>query len=202
MAGQSYAHETVAWAKQRLNDLDTMILEIEKTADSLKDSARNEADRALVQLAESRVRLQKYYDVLRTEADSAKRGAEDIEKVLEAEWVEVESAFQSFLLAARDQANTVRVVVAARVEAQRLSWEASLKELSDQATEAVEKAGQEFEATIKSLSEEADKFQNRIGLVKDAGDESWKAVKSGLADAKAVHARTLQTIKEAFSKLL
>lgn len=201
MTNQTYTHETVAWAKQRLDDLDTIISEIEKTADSLKESARKEADRALAQLAESRIRLQKYYDDMRTEVGVARRNAEDLEKALEAEWVEVESAFQSFLLAARDQANTVRAVLATRVEAQRRSWEASLKELSDQAAEAVEKAGQEFEATIKSLSDEADKFQSRIGVVKDAGDESWKAVKSGLADAKAVHNRTLQKIKEAFSKL-
>jgi predicted nucleic acid-binding Zn-ribbon protein len=202
MTEQSYAHETVAWAKQRLDDLDTIISEVEKSADSLKDSARKETDRALAQLQESRIKLQKYYDDLRTEADAAKRGAEDIEKALEAEWVEVESAFQSFLLAVRDQADTVRGVLVARAEAQRQSWETSLKDLRDQAAAVVDKARGEFDGAIKRLSDEAEKFQSRIGVAKDAGDESWKAVKSGLADAKAVHDRTIQKIKEALSKLL
>lgn len=202
MTEQSYAHETVAWAKQRLDDLDTIISEVEKSADSLKDSARKETDRALAQLQESRIKLQKYYDDLRTEADAAKRGAEDIEKALEAEWVEVESAFQSFLLAVRDQADTVRGVLVARAEAQRQSWGTSLKDLRDQAAAVVDKARGEFDAAIKRLSDEAEKFQSRIGVAKDAGDESWKAVKGGLADAKAVHDHTIQKIKEALSKLL
>ncbi len=202
MTDKSYTHETVAWAKQRLDDLDTIISEVEKSADSLRESTRKEADRALARLQESRVKLQKYHADLRVEADGVKRSAEDVEKALEAEWVEVESAFQSFLSVARDQTDTVRGVVVARARAQRHSWEASLNDLRDQATEAVEKAGQEFDAAIKRLSDEAEKFQNRIGVARDAGDESWKAVKSGLADARAVHDRTIQKIKDAFSKLI
>jgi len=198
MTDRSFVHETVTWAKQRLDDLDEIISQVEKTADTLKEGARKEVDRTLAQLQESRVKLQKYYDELRTEADAAKRGAEDIEKALETEWVEVETAFQSFLSVAKGQADTVRGAIVARAEAQRRSWETSLRELTDQATEAVENAGQEFDATIKRLS---DDVESRIGAVKGAGDESWKAVKSGLADAKAVHDRTIQQIKEAFSKL-
>jgi len=51
------------------------------------------------------------------------------------------------------------------------------------------------------LSIEAEKFQARIGEVKDAGDESWRAVKQGFADAKAAHAVTVQKIKDAFFKV-
>lgn len=192
-------HDAVAWAKQRLDDLDTIISELDKSAETLKESARKETDRALARLQESRARLQKYTDDLIVATDAA---TQDLQTALEAEWIEVESAYQSFLSAVRDEADTVRDVVVARAEAQRRSWEASLNDLRDQASEAVEKAGREFEVTIKRLSDEAEKFQNRIGAVKDAGDESWKAVKSGLADARAVHDRTTQKIKEAFSKLL
>lgn len=92
MSDQSYAHETIAWAKQRLDDVDTIVSEVEKTAETLNDSARKEADAVLARLQASRLKLQGYYDGLRTEADSAKRGAEDIQEALEAEWVEVESA--------------------------------------------------------------------------------------------------------------
>ena len=202
MTEQSYAHESVAWAKQRLDDLDTIISEVEKSSANLKESARKEADRALARLQESQVDLQKYYDGLRTEADTVKRSTQEVQNAIEAEWVEVESAFQSFLSAAGDQADTVRDVVAARAQAQRRSWEASLTALRKQATEIVDKARAEFDAAIKRLSDETEKFQSRIGEVKDAGDQSWNAVKSGLAEARAVHDRTTQKIKEALSKLL
>ena len=202
MSDQSNAHQAVVWAKQRLNDLDTMISEAEKSADKLKASASKEAEIALARLLESRHRLQKYHDDLRAQADAAKRGAENIQDAIEAEWVEVETAFQSFLSVVEGHANTARDIVAARVKNQRQSWETSLKDWRDRATETVEKARGELDAAIKRLSDQAETFQSRIGEAKDAGDESWKAVKIGLADAKAVHDRTIQKIKDAFAGLL
>ncbi|WP_449103130.1 hypothetical protein [Pseudomonas extremaustralis] len=202
MSNQSYAHETVAWAKQRLDDVDAIISEAEKNAEKLREDARKDADAALVRLQASRAKLRKYYDALRAEANTVKRGASETQDALEAEWVEVESAFQSFLSAASDQAETVRSVVVARAQAQRQSWEVSLKNLRDQAVDTVEKARGELDAAIKRLTDETEKFQVRIGEAKDAGDESWNAVKNELADARVIHDRTIQKIKEAFSKVL
>jgi hypothetical protein len=201
MSKQSYAHETVAWAKQRLDDVDAIISEVEKTTDRLADGARKEAEAALTRLRESQVKLQQYFDELRAEANAVTRGGEEIQDKLDAEWVEVEGAFQSFLSAAKDHAETVRDVIVARAQAQHQSWEASLKDLRERAEDAVEKARGEWDVAIKRLSDEAEKFQARIGDAKDAGDESWSAVKTGLAEAKTVHDRTIQKIKDAFSKL-
>lgn len=199
MSMKASAHEAVAWAKQRLDDVDAIISEVEKATGELKDEARAQADAALSRLQVSRAKVQNYYDQLRAEADAVKGGVED---ALETEWVEVESAFQAFLSATKDQGETARDVVVARARAQRKSWDDSLKGLRAQAEEAVEKARGELDAAIKRLSDEAEKFQSRIGEAKDAGDESWAAVKAGLVDAKAVHDRTIQKIKDAFSKLL
>ncbi|NKB84865.1 sll1863 family stress response protein [Brucella grignonensis] len=202
MSDRFHTHETVAWAKQRLDDLDAIISEVEKTSDKLKDSARREVDAVLVRLKTSRDTIQKIYDDLRDEAKSVKGSVEGIQDALEAEWVEVESVFQTYLAAVSDRAESTRDVVVARARAQRRSWEASLKALRDQAADAVETARGEFDTALKRLSDETEKFQARIGEAKDAGDESWKAVKGGLADARAVHDRTIQKIKDAFSKLL
>lgn len=201
MGGKSYPHETIAWAKQRLDELDAIIFEVEKASKDLSGSVRAEADDARARLEASRTSLRKSYDALRAKAEDLKRTAEDLQNDLDTEWVEVETSFQSFLGALADQADTVRNVVAARVEAQRQAWDNSLKELRDQAAETVDKAREELDAAIKRLSDEADRFQARIGEVKDAGDASWEAVKSGLAEAKAVHDRTIDKIKGAFAKL-
>jgi len=95
----------------------------------------------------------------------------------------------------------VRNIVIVRARAQRQAWQNSLKDLGDQAADAVEKARGELDAAFDRLSIEAEKFQARIGEVKDAGDESWRAVKQGFADAKAAHAVTVQKIKDAFFKV-
>lgn len=201
MGDKSYPHETIAWAKQRLDELDAIISEVEKTSKDLSGSVRAEADAALARLEASRVGLQKSYDALRTETEDLKRTAEDVQNALDNEWVEVETSFRSFLGALTGQADTVRGIVAARVEAQRQAWDNSLKGLRDQAAETVDQARGDLDAAIKRLSDEADTFQARIGEVKDARDASWEAVKSGLAEAKAVHDRTIDKIKGAFAKL-
>ena len=197
MKNQSQAHEALSWAKQRLDDLDTMIAEVEKNAGELKDDARAKADTALARLQASRVKVKASYDQLLAETNAIK---DDARKTLETEWVEVESAFQAFLAAAKDQAETVRTVIQARADAQQKYWEKMIADMHTQAGNTVEKAHGEFDAALKRLSDETEKFQARIGEVNDAGDESWKAVKAGLADAKAAHERTIEKIRNAFSK--
>lgn len=200
MHDKSHAHELITWTKQRLDDLDTIISETEKAIETLKDNARQEAQRAAARLREARVKLQEYSNDLQAETDIAKHRVGEIKEEFEKEWIEVESSFQAFLSSARDQAGTVHDIVRARAQAQRQSWETSTRKWRDQATSAMEKAQGEFNAAMQRLSENAEHFQNRIGEVKDASDESWKAVKEGLADTKDIHDRTARKIRETFSK--
>ncbi|MBB4015080.1 vacuolar-type H+-ATPase subunit I/STV1 [Chelatococcus caeni] len=179
-----------------------MISEAEKTAEKLQASAREEGDAALARLKASREALLKLERDLRARADAIRDDIEDVQESVEKEWVEAETAFQAFLKAAQDQADSIHDVVVARAKAQRQSWEDARKAMREQVTHTVDKARGEFDAAIKRVSDEAEKFQTRIGDAKDAGDESWTAVKAGLADARAVHDRTIQKIKDAFSKLL
>ena len=202
MTLQSYAHQTVAWAKQRLDETDAILSEVEKLATDIKEDSRKQADAARARLAESRAKLQQDYDALRAQADTVKQEAGEIQDKLEAEWIEVESALQQFVATTGDQVKTVRSIVVVRARAQRQAWQDSLKDLRGQAADAVEKARGELDAAFDHLSAAADKFQARIGEVKDAGDESWRAVKQGFTNAKAARDVTVQKIKDTFSKVL
>jgi hypothetical protein len=202
MSNKVSSHEAVSWAKHRLDDVDATISEVEKAIDKLKDDARLQAEASLARLQASRAKVIAYSEQLRARVDAVKDGLDEKQEALELEWVEVESAIQDFLAAAKDQLGTARDIVAARAQAQRKSWETSLEEARLQAAETVDKARGDLDAAMKHLSDEADKFQLRIGEAKDAGDESWAAVKAGLAEAKAVHSRTIQTIKNSFLRVL
>lgn len=193
-------HAGIAWAKQRLDDLDAILLQAETFVDEMEDAAQKEAGRALVRLQKSRARIEKYTNDLRAIGNSASHEAEELRDRLDAEWVEVESAFHSFLSNAQHQAEMVRSIVIARAQAQRRFWETSLSEMREQANDTVENARKELDAAITHLTHEAEKFQSRIGEVKDASDASWEAVKAGVADAKAVQDRTIRAIRAAFQK--
>jgi len=200
MTDRFHTRAAVAWTKQRLDELDEVLFEADKAVDNLKDSARENGERTLERLRRSRDKLRKLHGRLRTEAETAQHGAEEIGDAFDAEWVEVEAALQSFLSVITEGADVWRRVVGARAQAQRQAWEASVEDLRDQAAEVVDKTRGEFDAAIKRLSDETEKLQSRIGVARDAGDQSWETVKSGLAAAKAAYERTIQKIKEALAK--
>ena len=121
---------------------------------------------------------------------------------LEGSIIEVETDFQSLLSAMDDEAGAARDVVVARAQAQRRAWETSYEELRQQAAEVLEETRGEFDAAIQRLSGEVERLQGKIGNAREAGDTAWSALKEGLADAQAIHSRTIEKIKNAFSKLL
>jgi vacuolar-type H+-ATPase subunit I/STV1 len=200
MTEEPFVHETIAWAKQRLDEIDAMIAQAEKSAGDLNENARADADRALSRLVGSRAKLKQLLDELRTQADAAKNTVSQAQQALKDEWVEAESAFQAFLASAGDQTEIARNAIATRAEAQRKSWQAAVNDLRGQATAAVDKASDEFDAAIKRLSAATENAKAKIGHVSSAGDETWQAVRAGLLEAKAVHEKTIKKIAEALSK--
>ena len=201
MTDQSFAHENITWAKQRLDEIDAVISQAEKSAGEFKEKTHADADRALSRLRDSRAKLEQALDQLRTQADAKKESAvSQAQQALEDEWVEAESAFQAFLAAVGEQTEIARNAIAARAKAQRKSWQSALNDLHAQVTATVEKASEEFDAAIGRLSAEEEKAKAKIGQASSAGDETWQAIKTGLAEAKAVHEKTIKKIAEALSK--
>jgi hypothetical protein len=201
MNDASYSIEVLAWAKQRLDELDAIIVGIEKSVAAQSEAARAEADKASARLKAARLAFQHQHDALRSDADNLKQKAKSVRNALDEEWIEVESSLHSFLAAIANETGAVRSFAVARADAQRRSWMASLVSFGARATETLDRSRQEFEVATRRLSEEAEKLQARIADTKDAGDESWAAVKEGLAEAKAVQDRTMEKIKTSISKL-
>jgi chromosome segregation ATPase len=201
MNDTSYSHEAIDWVKQRLDELDAIIQEVEKSVVEQNDAARAEVEKALERLKSARLAFQNQYDTLRADANELKKKMKSAQDALDEEWIAVETSFQTLLAAIADQADSVRSLVVVRADAQRRSWEASLMDFRARATETLDRSRQEFDAAARRLSEEAEKFQARIGNAKDTSDESWAAVKEGLAEAKAVQDRTTEKIRTSISKL-
>lgn len=58
----------------------------------------------------------------------------------------------------------------------------------------------EWDAAIRRLAVETEKAQAKLGKASAVGDESWKAIKSGLEEAISVYDRTWKKIAEAIAK--
>jgi hypothetical protein len=193
-----HIHESIGWAKTRLDELDAIITEANKTTDELSASVRHEANVALGRLLAAREKLQKHYERLRAIEEVLLHMTAEATDLFQEEWIDVESALQALQSASKNQTNTLSELIGARLKAQREAWEASASTLRDRVAKTIETAHSDFDAAARRLSDEVERFQSRVGGAKD---ESWKALKSGLADAKAVHDRTIRKVKDALSKL-
>ncbi|KIZ47579.1 MULTISPECIES: hypothetical protein [Rhodopseudomonas] len=198
MLKTSLAHEQLEWTKQKLDEIDATLASLEESAKSLSSAARIEAERALARIATARNEFSRNADVLR--AQTADAGEETYAALL-AKWTEVELGLQTYLAAAASQADTVKNAFAARAAAQRVTWQKSLATIQAAASETVERARIEADAAAARLSEAAAKVEAKFGQASNAGDESWKAIQSAIAEAHAVQQRTWKAITDSFAKL-
>lgn len=200
MPDQSRAHDAVAWARQRLDEVDAMIASAETALLDLQEQSRAEAAQGVERLRAIREALKTGCDRLGTEAEAALGDATEAQKALAADWVEAEATFLAFLSATRDRSETARALITARAEAQQRSWQDTLAQIRGQATKTLETVHADLDSAVQRLFDELEKVQARAGDLREAGDQSWAALKVGLSEAKAVQDRTLQKIREAFGK--
>ncbi len=196
MSKPSLAHENLQWTKQKLDEIDAMLAALEAAVATLTSDARKQADHAIARLQAERKTFKAKVDAARSDAEAVKGITDDAFKKLQPQWVEVELAFQAFLTAAAGQAEVVQKTLAARAEAQRKSWEASVDSVRAAAAEAADQARREVDAAIHRLATET-----KLDRVSTAGHESWKAIKSALEDTVAIYDRTSKKITDAVAKI-
>lgn len=201
MPEQRRLQEYLEWAKQKLNEVETTLVALDGSVEALKKDARTEADRAIARIKTARDAFKVKVDAIRLDASAAKAAGGKAYDAAEAEWTEIESAFQDYLKAAAGQAGVVKKALADRAEAQRQSWQTSLQAIRASAAATLDQARIEIDAAIRRLTVEAEKAEARIGKVSAAGDESWKTIKGGLDEAISVYVRTWKKISEAVSKI-
>jgi len=193
MSSSFSSHQSIAWAKRKLDEVDATITQIENSSDALKGEARSKADQTIKRLKESRERLQNFFSTALVQAENLTAEAQ---AAIRKEWIETETSVQSFLAAISAHSEVVRKVISARVDAEQKSWQDLLNSLRSSTSTALEKARAEFDLSVDRLAQETEKLQATLGKAASAGDESWKAVKAGFAETKAIHDRTVKKIAD------
>lgn len=195
------AHEYLTWAKQKIDEIDATLAALDDSADALKKDAREQADRAIARVRVGRDALEAKVDALKSDAAAAKAVADDAYLAIERELAEIESAFRDFLAAAEGQANLVEETLTARIEAQRLSWQTSLRAAQASVSATIDQALAESDSALRRLATETKKAEATLGRASAAGDESWKAIKSGVEEVVSAYGRTWKQIADAVSKI-
>lgn len=209
MPNEHPAHRGIAWAEQKLAELDALITKLDAETKTVEGNARLEADKALNRLRTSRDAFKASVEKSLTEAEdktqagaaSARQAAAAVQADLEKEWVEGETAFHAFLTAVSGDAALMRQALAARASAEREAFQSSLERIRKQSAAAIDAARESLDAALHRVSADADRVEAGLGKISSAGDESWKALREGLQETRAANDRTVRKIAAAFAKL-
>jgi hypothetical protein len=200
MPKQDLAHEYLEWAKHKVDEVDAALAALSTSVEALKKEARTEIDHAAGRLQSARDAFKAKVETLRSDVAASKAIADDAYVAIEKDWTHVELAFQDFLKAATGEADVVKKALAARAEAQRKSLQTSLHSIKSAALAQLDHARSEADAVYRRLAAETEKAEAKLGKATIAGDESWKAIKSGVDEIVAVYSRTWKKISEAISE--
>lgn len=200
-------YQAVAWLKQRLEDLDTIIHAGEGAAVTIEGEARLRADAALERLKASRSKLEALREELRdrlvdTASDAKARGEQAMQR-LEDEWVEVETAYQDFISGLREIGDfayeATQALLAVRATAQHKAWAASLAEARALAADAIEGAEEEFRSTVQLIESQFESLKSRTLKV---GDAAWDSLSEAVSKARQAQEQALKKVKDALAKVV
>lgn len=201
MSDKHLAHEYIEWSKQKLDEIDATLLGLDKQIETLTGDARTRADRAVAEVLAARDAFKAKVESLRADIPTAEDAAADVYAALDQQWGEVELAVHELLSAVAGRADVLRSALKARADAQRKAMRSSFQAIRANATEAIDRARGEVEAALHRITTETEKVEAKLGQVSAASGDTWKAIKSGLADAKSVHEKTWKAISEAIARM-
>jgi hypothetical protein len=202
MSKPDLAQAYLEWTKQKLDESAATIAKLDEAATKLTDEASAKAQEALGQFREARDAFKAKVDALQADLGASKQVTDAAMAAATAQWTEVEMAFQQFLKTSGDQASLVRSALAARAEAQRQSFQASMETVQASAASALEQGRKELDSALRRWTDEAEKTLGpKLSQLSAAGDETWSALKTGLDETAAVYEKTWSKITQAFSKV-
>jgi hypothetical protein len=202
MSTPDLAQAYLEWTKQKLDESAATLAKLDEAATKLTDEANAKAQEAVGQFREARDAFKAKVDALQSDVSGSKQVTDAAMAAVSAQWTEVEMAFQQFLKTSGDQASLVKSALAARAEAQRQSFQASMQSMQASATAAMEQGREEVESSLRRWTEEAEKTLGpKLNQLSAAGDETWSALKTGLGETAAVYEKTWSKISQAFSKV-
>jgi hypothetical protein len=198
-AARNGIHGSIAWARERLDEMDATLALLEKKLGDFKSENRAEAERAIAEMREQRQALKQVIDAKRqaTEAEWQQTRA-----TVESRWTAFEAAVQKWGNATRQDIADQNEMFVARAEAQLKAWNDIIDQLEASAKASASDRKREIESAIATIRADREIVKARLEALKRSGKETRIALANGLDESRAAFDRASQTASEAFKRAL
>jgi hypothetical protein len=195
------AHAAIAWAKERLSEIDATVTTLEEDASKLGDDARKQADGIIAKLRATREACgAKIEGLLADGRQQTEAMVAETRAALEAQWSAFEHELEGYLTTVNSEIALRRQVFQARAKAEEAYWRQAIADLKASASSAAAERRAALEARIAALQAEADAARARLVKLQLAGGDAWSALRDGLGEARVVFDKTYDAVRAAFER--
>ena len=197
MVTQNNIHFFTNWAKERLDEMDATVTSLEGKATEVQADVRDKASKLLADLARQR---DDFRDSMKKQTEASEAAWVQAKTKLEADWRSFEGEVRNYVDSFGKQVEHQQATFKLQADAQLKAWhEAADKLGSDAKKFAAERRG-DIDAAVKRMSADAVEAEKKLGMLNQAGTQSWAALMAALTEARTAFYRANEAAREAFKR--
>jgi hypothetical protein len=197
MPTQTSVHFFHNWAKERIDEMDAIVLSLKRKAADLQVESRVKADQFISDLRKTR---DEFEVTVKKQAKMGEAAWETIKLQLEAEWKGFETQVEKYFETFGKDIKQYQDVFESQVTAQMKAWHDAANQIQAAASEFAAARRKDIDATISRMRADAATADERLQKLARAGAESWPALSAALTETRGVFDRVNQDAREAFKR--
>jgi hypothetical protein len=198
-AARSGTHGSIAWARERLDEMDATLALLEKKLSDFKSENRAAAERAIADMREQRQALKQVVDAKRQASEAE---WQQTKETVESRWTAFEAAVQKWADATRQDVADQNEIFVARAEAQLKAWNDIIDQLEASAKASASDRKREIESVLATIRADREVVKARLEALRRSGKETRIALADALDQSRAAFDRANQAAADAFRRAL
>jgi hypothetical protein len=196
-AARNGTHGSIAWARERLDEMDATLALLEKKLSDFKSENRAAAERAIADMREQRQVLKQVVDAKRQASEAE---WQQTKETVESRWTAFEAAVQKWADATRQDIADQNELFVVRADAQLKAWKDMIDQLDASAKASASDRKREIDSAMAAIRADREIVKARLEAVKRSGKETRIALANALDESRAAFDRANQTASEALKR--
>jgi hypothetical protein len=198
MSEQSRFHFHIEWAKERLDEMDAILVSLERQVRETQTASRAKTDQLIADLRKSRDEFQQAMNTQLQAGEAAwLRSRAQLESLWDGFAAEVNKYFEAMGRQVAVQQAMFRDLAAA----QQKAWHDAGEKLRGAPIGFAANRRADLESAVRQMKAEASKAESQLRTLMGAGNESWAALNAALGESRTAFDRAVQAAGNVFKRV-
>lgn len=193
----SSAHFYLNWAKERIDEMDAVLISLEGKSTQITASARAAADKIVADL---RTRRDAFFNEIQRQAGASESAWQQAKTRLEADWntfqADVKKYVEEFSQMQEQQKATFEGAAAAQLKA----WRQAADKMQGEAAAFAADKRAAIDTALQQMRADATAAEANFQGLARAGSQSWTALTTALTESRAAFDKANQVAWDAFKR--